>query len=204
VTPNATPPPDADPGPTDAELMRRLAAGSREAAGELFRRHHQQVYALCLRMSGDTAEAEDVTQDVFLRVLRHAASFDGRARFSTWLFRTTRNAYLNHRRTMTRERNKHLRLAREPQADPGPDEDASPPPKALARLRAALDSLEPDKREVVVMKRFHGLSYEEIGAVCGCTAGAVRVRFHRALQALRNTYVRLDHVESRFGAGEAT
>lgn len=88
---------------TDNALMKSLASGDREALGTLFARHHQTVYALCVRLCGSEAAGEDVTQDVFLPVLERAGTFSAGAQFSTWLYRVTRNACLDYQRNLHRE-----------------------------------------------------------------------------------------------------
>ncbi len=166
--------------------MSDLVEGNREALATLFVRHHQNVYRLCSRFCQSDAAAEDVTQEVFLRVLRHAATFSASAQFKTWLFRVARNACLDHMRSSKRELRKREQLASEPVVT---DSDSQINSDDLARLHEAMQRLQPETREVLVLRRYHQLAYAEIAEICGCSVGAVRVRLHRALQALRKHYM---------------
>ena len=98
---------------SDNELMLLLRGGSREAVGTLFARHHRSVYALCYRMTGDTAAADDLAQESFLRLLRYNENFDGRSLFTTWLYRVVRNLCLDHLSRRKRERRMQERLSLE-------------------------------------------------------------------------------------------
>jgi RNA polymerase sigma factor (sigma-70 family) len=168
--------------PSDQELMQRIRAGDLDAVGTLFSRYHSWVYAMCCRLAGDAAAAEDLTQDCFLRVLRYGRSFDGRAQFTTWLYRLVRNRCLDHVATRRREQAGLALLADTP---PG-----GTPAQGLdergAMLEAALARLSPEKREVLVLSRFHNLTYAEIAEVCGITVANVKVRAHRAMRELKN------------------
>lgn len=176
-----------EPDVTDTDLMQSLAGGDREALGVLFARHYQTVYAMSARLCGSEAAGEDVTQEVFLRVLRAASSFSARSRFTTWMYRITRNACLDYHRNMKREWGKREKYAAEQQHIV---EDGDPRISgSIERLHGALDSLEPDKREILILRRHHGLSYAEIADVCSCTVKTARVRFHRAMQSLKAKYI---------------
>lgn len=171
--------------PDDRELMARVRAGDLDALAALFRRHHHRVRALCYRMTGNADAADDLCQESFLRVLRYAASFDGRASFATWLHRVVRNRCLDHLAAERRDQRALARLADDTaDADRAPDPD----PERGARLRRALARLSPEKREVLVLSRFENLRYREIAEVCGISVESVKVRAHRALRELRRLF----------------
>ncbi len=168
----------------DAALMAQVAAGQPEAMTGLFERHHRPLYGFLLRMTGHPAAAEDLVQEAFLRVLRHAATFDARSPFRPWLYRIARNLLADH----------HSRRGREPlaplEAEELHDEGADPHAHAEARqdharLETALARLSFEQRELLLLSRDPDLSYTELAALYGCSAGALKVRVHRALQALR-------------------
>ena len=142
---------------------------------ELFNRHHLSVFRYLRRMAGSDEQAEDLTQEVFLRVLRSPPS-DPDLREKAWLFRTARNLLLNLRRDEARR--------------PFPDELREPPPRPPARAEAmdleqALAGLDGADREAFLMREVGGLGYSEIAAICKLTPDAVRSRIHRARLALR-------------------
>jgi RNA polymerase sigma factor (sigma-70 family) len=176
---------------TDEELMGRMAHGDLNAMGLLFERHHGRVLSLCHRMTGDAHVAEDLAQECFLRVLRYASSFRGEAAFSTWLYRLTRNVCLDHLRADERARSSKEELGREHVA---PEPRSTVLEIRLEALRRALYALPPEKREVLVLSRYEGLSYAEIAEVCETTVGAVKVRAHRAMRELRRRFEELEQM----------
>lgn len=167
--------------PSDHALIQALQDGERDAVGELFDRYYDELFAFADRFLGDPHAAADAVQDTFLRVLRYGDSFSGRSSFRTWILRVARNACLDAVDARRRDREAKAEL---------PPPDPSPPPEEpdprVARLREALDALPETRREVLVLRRFHDLSYAEIGEHCGISEGAARVRAHRALKQLRN------------------
>ena len=152
---------------------------------ELVREHGDRVYRLAYRLSGNAQDAEDLTQDTFIRVFRSLQNYQP-GTFEGWLHRITTNLFLD----MVRRRNRIRMEAlpedydRVPAEGPNPEEiyhDA----RLDADLQSALDSLAPEYRAAVVLCDIEGLSYEEIGATLGVKLGTVRSRIHRGRQALR-------------------
>lgn len=174
---------------SDHDLMAAVQAGDLDALGTLYTRHHERVHALCYRLTGDAAAAEDLSHESFLRVLRYRASFDGRSKFTTWLYRLVRNRCLDHLHAARRDEQRLELLARE-QASPPDRTDRSEERRAL--LEAGLARLSPDKREVLVLSRFENLKYREIAEVCGLSVENVKVRAHRALRELRRILQELE------------
>lgn len=164
---------------SDEELMAAVQEGDLEQLGVLFTRHHVRTHALCFRLTGSADAADDLTQGVFLRVLKYRRTFDARSAFRSWLYRIAYNAAVEHRR---------LAAARAESAL-GDDVAAEPGSTALDDrhdlLQRALARLPADKRDVLVMSRFEQLTYREIAELLGCTEGTARVRAHRALEELR-------------------
>ena len=157
--------------PSDEELMLALRDGELAAFDALFRRHYEAVRALCARISASVTAGDDLTQETFLRVLRHRATFRGDARFTTWVYRIARNVCLEQ---IARQAREH-RLAEQWSAESG---SASEPAGEddTEVLGAAMQSLTAEQREVLVLCRYHDLPFSEIGSILGCTPGAARVR----------------------------
>jgi RNA polymerase sigma-70 factor (ECF subfamily) len=171
---------------SDEQLMAAVQDGDGGAMGALFDRHHRAVHALCVRLSHDADLADDITQEVFLRVWLHARTFRGRSMFRTWLYRLTFNASID-------QRQRNARWQTPPPIDPAgvstvPDECGS----RHAILEAALSRLAPAHRAVLVLSRFHDLGYDEIARIVDCSPGAARVRLHRAMNELRQLYFALE------------
>jgi RNA polymerase sigma-70 factor (ECF subfamily) len=174
-------------GPSDEELMLALRDGELAAFDALFRRHYETVRTLCARITATPSLGDDLAQETFLRVLRHRATFRGDARFTTWTYRIARNLCLEQLSRQARDRQiaERWRLEAESPSVTNRSDDTE-------QLTAALQSLTPEQREVLVLCRYHDLPFTEIAAILGCTPGAARVRAHRALAALRKAYDALD------------
>ncbi|WP_019929294.1 RNA polymerase sigma factor SigE [Nocardia sp. BMG111209] len=168
---------------------------------DLVREHADRVYRLAYRLTGDPQDAEDLTQETFIRVFRSLQSYQA-GTFEGWLHRITTNLFLD----MVRRRNRIRMEAlpddydRVPAEGPGPEQvyhDARLDPD----LQSALDSLAPEFRAAVVLCDIEGLSYEEIGATLGVKLGTVRSRIHRGRQALRE-YLAHNGSQQWFAADE--
>lgn len=168
---------------SDEELMRALAGDELAAFDALFRRHYETVRALCARVTAADGSSDDLAQETFLRVLRHRATFRGDARFTTWVYRIARNVCLEQLARQARDRRIAERWTSE--APTRTSDDRTDDTELLA---LAMRSLTPEQREVLVLCRYHDLPFGEIGEILGCSAGAARVRAHRALGALRDAY----------------
>ncbi|GAB3871712.1 RNA polymerase sigma factor SigE [Kibdelosporangium lantanae] len=162
---------------------------------EVVREHADRVYRLAYRLTGNSHDAEDLTQETFIRVFRSLASYKP-GTFEGWLHRITTNLFLDMVRRKSRLRMEGLpddteRLAGD---DPSPEEvwgETHLDPN----LQAALDELDPTFRVAVVLCDVEGLSYEEIGATLGVKLGTVRSRIHRGRQALRVSLERRRELE---------
>ena len=152
---------------------------------EVVRQHADRVYRLAYRLSGNAQDAEDLTQETFIRVFRSLSRYQP-GTFEGWLHRITTNLFLD----MVRRRNRVRMEALPEDYDRVPGDEPSPEQAFSAAhldsdLQEALDSLAPDFRAAVVLCDVEGLSYEEIGATLGVKLGTVRSRIHRGRQALR-------------------
>lgn len=156
----------------------------------LFERHHAALFEFLSRMTGDRGAADDLVQDVFLRILTYRATFRDDGSFETWVFRIARNAradYLRARSRVTALTDEHLDR---------PDRSAGPAlqferSRDHARLRRALALLPDDERELIVLARYCDLTHAQSAEILGTTIGAVKVRLHRAVRALRDIFLRL-------------
>jgi RNA polymerase sigma-70 factor (ECF subfamily) len=170
-------------------LVRAARAGDRDALEELLRGQIDRVHALCRRICGNDADAEDATQDALLAIVRGLPRFDGRSAFSTWVHRVATNACLDELRRRARRPVSVARLDAAPAtsgdrggatldlADPGPQaEDRVPDRVAIDEALAALPA---DFRVPVVLRDQLGLDYAEIAEVLGIPPGTVRSRIAR-------------------------
>jgi RNA polymerase sigma-70 factor, ECF subfamily len=164
---------------TDIELLTSMARGCEESFVALYRRQSPGVYRFVLRMCGSTETADEVTQEVFLFLLRSPSSFDPRkGRLAAWLLGVARNCALR-----VIERDSRYIAVEDAQlecASVGTALDDLAHRESVESLRAAVLALPPHYREVVVLCELEELSYEQAAAVLGCAVGTVRSRLHRA------------------------
>ncbi|MBI4466704.1 MAG: sigma-70 family RNA polymerase sigma factor [Acidobacteria bacterium] len=169
----------------DAELVRRCLAGDSAAWETIVRTHTRRLYNLCYRFTGQRQEAEDLAQEVFLRVFRTLKSYDPRqGSLGVWLHRVGRNLLIDYYRATRRQR---LTVSLEDELPHLEEkESAAPPPDrtvALSELRAtlerALTRLSPELREAVILRDLQGLEYREISQVLDIPEGTVKSRLNR-------------------------
>ena len=188
-------------GPTsESELIRRARSGDEEAFAQLVMLHADRVYGALRRFGLDTAEADEVAQDVFLRAWRGLPRFEGRARFSTWLYRIAFN-----------EAQRRLARRPPPRAEADPDradpiaslpESPNLSPEALTldhefeqTLERALEQLPMEWRAAVILRDIEGLSTHDAAEIVGVGEAAFKSRLHRGrmqLRALLEPYLRLE------------
>jgi len=174
------------PGPDeldDATLAARAGEGDVDAFEELVVRHQEPVYRLALRMLGNAAEAEDVTQDSFLAAWRGLPTLRAQAAFGGWLYRLTVNRCLNVLRARRPVAELDPATLRSTRPDEQP-EAAAESGAQVAALSAALQLLTPEQRACWVLRELQGCSYEEIAGIVDATAGAVRGRIARSRAVL--------------------
>ncbi len=165
------------------ELLNRCRRREAGAFEELVERTHRQVYTLAHRLMGDRYEAEDVAQDVYLRVYCSLRGFRGDAAFETWLYRITSNVAMRHLRRRSRFGDPNedpTELVRIPPATPDVDEA-----EVGDEVRRALSMLTPGQRAVLVLRDVYGFSTADVATQMGTTEGAVKVRLHRARRAMK-------------------
>jgi RNA polymerase sigma-70 factor, ECF subfamily len=159
----------------EPEVVRRARGGDLQAFEELVRAHQADVYRLALHLVRDRETAEDVTQEAFVHAFRSLPRFRGTAKFSTWLYRITRNSAVD----AIRRRERSRRLERSITEDvPVPD------PSLRAALTAAVERLPGDLREAFTLIEVFGLSYRETSSVLGVLPGTLKSRMHRARRLL--------------------
>jgi RNA polymerase sigma factor (sigma-70 family) len=175
---------------TDEALMLAVREGDVAKLGLLFERHHIGLFDFFSRMTGDRGAAEDMVQDVFVRILKYRATYRDDGRFETWMFRIARNARADYFRA---------RQSTQTVSDEGVDAaEGAPGPgrlfeheQEIRHLRQALLRLREDRRELIVLARYREMKYEQIADLLDVDVGAVKVRMHRAMKELREIFLRL-------------
>jgi len=167
------------------DLVARVQAGDQTAFRDLYRQHAGRVYALCLRLTGDARDAEERTQDVFVRLWDKVRSFRGESAFSSWLHRLAVNVVLNERRT-TGRREQRVRPAEDPDGVVGAQHTAPLHAAGLSiDLERAIAALPDGAREVFVLYDIEGYGHAEIAGLVGIAEGTSKAQLFRARRLLR-------------------
>lgn len=174
---------------SEAEAIERAKQGDAEAFEVLYGLHKRRVYSLCLRMTANTAEAEDLTQEAFLQLFRKIATFRGESAFSTWLHRMSVNVVLMHLRK------KGLPVVPLEDTMETEEESAKKEPGALdpalagsvdrLQLERAVEALPPGYRTIFVLHDVEGYEHNEIAGMVGCSIGNSKSQLHKARLKLR-------------------
>jgi RNA polymerase sigma-70 factor (ECF subfamily) len=176
---------------TDEELVARSVSGDKESFNQLVSRWERPIYALAYRVIGREEDARDVVQETFLRAFRALPGFKGQAKFSSWLYRIT----LNLCRDWIR-RQKRTPIVSAPEgvdivelaADHGPTEtieDLVARKRLSAVVADAMRSLPDEQRTAIILKEYHGLTFQEIADLQGCPLSTVKTRLYQGLNVLR-------------------
>jgi RNA polymerase sigma factor (sigma-70 family) len=174
---------------SDYELMQQIGAGRAELLAMLYDKYQRRLFNFFLKMGHGRTASEDLVQDTFLRVLRHAASYKGDGHFVGWLFRIARNVAVDswheHAPIDSLEDELEAMLPAQAEHDPANLHEQS---QLELRLQSALLQLPRESRELVLLSRITELNTEELAQLFGCSTGAVKVRLHRALLQLRQYF----------------
>ncbi len=187
----------------DRELVKRCLEGDNSAWEELLRIHARKVYNLCYRFTGRISEAEDLTQEVFIKIFHTLRTYDeAQGGFPTWLWRVARNHLVDHYRRTRKERLTssledelgEVEGRHNPAADPVSRVEAR---ERRERVQAALEKLSPEMREAVILRDLQDLDYQEIAQVLGVPEGTVKSRINRGRLELARVLKRMQEMEDQ-------
>jgi len=175
----------------DEELMTQVRNGIGEMLGVLFDRYQMPLFNFYCKLTGDATLSEDLVQEVFFRILKYRHTYEMGTPFRAWIYQIARNARVDHFRKRRNE------TSFEPEMAPAVTHpDFAQKNQEAALLHRALMHLPEEKREVLVLSRFQELKYEEIAGLLGCEVNTVKVKVHRALRELRQTFQRLERINA--------
>ena len=169
----------------DLGLLERIRRGDNEGAAELFERYAPALLRFTDRMLSDRSAAEEVTQEVFVKVISRAHQYDGRAGVASWLFAIAANACRDRRRRERRAAVVPLEAVPEPRSRGEGIEASLVSEERRRAVRKALGELSEEQREALVLARYHGMPYAEIAVTLGISVGAVKTRIVRAVETLK-------------------
>lgn len=176
---------------SDEEWMLNLREGNLDGASKLFERYQVRLYNYFLRLGYESGISEDLTQNVFERLLKYRQSYRNQMAFQAWIFQIARNVsadYFNKNRIKIVDFKGAETLAE-------PDEPISKQMEEaenVAALHRAMAQLPDDQREILVLTRFQNLKYSEVADILGCTESNAKVKAHRAIKQLRELYFKLE------------
>ena len=171
---------------SDLELMRRVQAGELRCAGELYERYKQELLNYFYRCTQDYSRSEDLLQNVFIKIIRNKHQFKGDGQFNYWLFRIARNTWIDAYK-------KKDPLFRAKEIDTL-DRDSSVSLQAnhlltqedqKKRLSRALDQIAPEKKDAIILSRYHGMDYKTIADLSDCSESAIKSRVMRGIAELK-------------------
>lgn len=186
----------SDEDAEDIRLMGLVSAGQSDAFEQLVERHQRLVVGTVARMLGNNSDAEDIAQQVFVRVWKNTSRYVPRARFTTWLLTITRNLVFNELRRRSRHSQVPLQTEVDEEERPLKDERTLAPDASLLEqelqqaIEAAIASLPETQRMAVVLRRYEQLSYEEIAEILEQSVSAVKSLLFRARTELRTSLSR--------------
>lgn len=176
---------------SDEHIMEAVKNGNLQQASILFDRYHKRIFNFLARMASDREAAEDLAQNVFLRMLRYRHTYKPEMKFQSWIYQMARNAFSDY--YQQQKQRMPVKMGVEKLDDHLPDlMEALEQEENEKRLIRALAQLPDDYRELLVLTRFQHLKYEEVAGFLNMTVANVKVKVHRAIGQLRVNYFELE------------
>ena len=175
---------------TDERIMEAVKNGDLQQASLLFERYHKRIFSFLARMAMDQDLAEDLTQNVFLRMIKYRGSYKAGLKFQSWIYQMARNIFSDHYQANKNRYSNFVNV--EKMSDRIEDlgnEDQEQREQLLQRSLALLDT---DQRELLVLTRFQHMKYEEVATLMETTVANIKVKVHRAIAKLREHYFELE------------
>lgn len=175
---------------SDNRLMEDVKIGKVEKLAVLFEKYHVSLFNFFLRLTGNRNTSEDLVQEVFMRILKYRSTYQGRSKFTLWMYQIARNAHIDY----LRKRKEELPLDEqwsEPETLESSPAEKLEEGQDILLLRQALAKLPLKKREVLILSRYQDLKYIEIAELLGCHIGTVKAHVHRAVKELGKIYFEL-------------
>ena len=173
---------------TDLDLLGMVRRGDPDGATALFEKYSAPLLRFADRMLSNRSEAEEVTQEVFLKMITRVEQYDGRAAVSSWLYAITANACRDRLRRSKRAVVVPIEAVAETPGNEKGAETRIQERQRRAAVRRALDRLSEEQREALILARYHGMPYAEIARVLEITEGAVKTRIFRAVETLKEVF----------------
>jgi RNA polymerase sigma-70 factor (ECF subfamily) len=173
--------------------MLQVKAGNTDKLALLFERHHKPLFGFFYHLTQNRQSSEDLVQNTFYRILKYSNNFQGEGTFRAWMYSIARNSSADF---FNKNKNHHTSEEISYWEDKLPagsnivDKISDIEDKGL--LKTALTKMDPEKREILILSKFQGMKYKEIGLVMNCSENTVKVKVHRALETLKKIYCQLN------------
>ena len=174
---------------SDEIIMNRVKDGNLTELSVLFERYHIKLYNFMLRLTFDRSVSQDLTQNLFYRVIKYRSTYNNEHSFKSWIYQMARNIYYDYCKQQKKFNDQYVSVdafdeSVTAETNSFHEEDFNRLDKAMARLN-------PNQKEILILSKFLGLKYEEISAIHNISVAAIKVQVHRALKELRQHYFKL-------------
>lgn len=178
---------------TDEMIMEAVKNGDLKQASLLFDRYHKRIFNFLARLSMDREQAEDLTQNVFLRIIRYRTSYREGLRFQSWIYQVARNVFSDHYQKQKNRFSDFVNVENisEEMADA---DDAQRIEEQERLLEKSMERLTEEQRELLILTRFQHMKYEEVAVIMNTTVANIKVKVHRAIGKLREYYFELEKI----------
>ena len=174
----------------DEQLMQKVKEGDLDSLAPLFEKYHVKLYNFFLRLTFNKDISNDLTQNVFRRIISYRESYDNQWKFKSWMYQIARNVHLKYYQQNKLIKSDFQVVEQIEHENKSAIEEMDFETKKKT-LYEALNQLNPEQREIIELSRFQGLKYQEISAITGSSITAIKVKVHRAIHKLRELYFEL-------------
>lgn len=175
---------------TDEMIMEAVKNGNLQQASVLFERYHKRLFNFLARMTFDKEAAEDLTQNVFLRMLKYRNSYREGAKFQSWIYQMARNVFADYYQE-SKTKNRVVKMETVPDRI---DEKENDWEQQERTLELSMQKLSEEQKELLVMTRFQHMKYEEVAEIMNTTVANIKVKVHRAINKLREHYFEFEQI----------
>lgn len=175
---------------TDEMLMEAVKNGDLQQASLLFERYHKRLFNFLAQMTMERTIAEDLTQNVFLRMLKYRNSYREGAKFQSWIFQMARNVFVDHYQE-AKNKSGMVKMENLPDKIDEQNHDVEQQERVL---HLSLQRLPEEQRELLVLTRFQHMKYEEVAQIMNTSVANIKVKVHRAINKLREHYFELEKI----------
>jgi RNA polymerase sigma factor (sigma-70 family) len=171
---------------TDEIIMQQVKEGNLQEMAVLFERYHVRLFNFFLKHTGNRNVSQDLTQNLFYRIIKYRATFRESNSFKSWIYQMARNVHIDYCK-QNRKQNEKFALV-DDHNENVPDHEDSFTEDDYGRLDKALAKLDDNQREVLILSKYQGMKYEEISKINNMSVAAIKVQVHRAIKQLRTLY----------------